>query len=252
MQRARLFQFVALAVALVLGVACAVRAGGHHDDPKQKDTKKAEGHHDGGDKKKASGGGDHGDGGQKDAKHGDEPAKLDIFAGALDLGIWTVVVFLILLFVLTRYAWKPMLEGLRKREESIRGAVEEAKIARAETHRMQAEFEKKLEDAHQEIPKLMEEARRKAQEMAEEMRAKANSDIAAERQRLRREIDTATDQALQQIYTSAADVAADIATRAIGRSLTPEDQHRLVEEAMNELREAGQKRLEETKHGAYS
>jgi F-type H+-transporting ATPase subunit b len=180
--------------------------------------------------------GDHGKGGSPN---------LDIFAGALDLGIWTVVVFLVLLFVLSKYAWKPMLEGLKKREESIKGAVEEAKIARAETQRMQADFQRKLDEAHQQIPQLMEEARRKAQELAEEMRVKANADIAAERQRLRREIDTATDQALQTIWNKAADIAADIAGKAIRRSLTEEDRRRLVEEAMNELRVAGEARIRE-------
>src|SRR5947209_3708570 len=102
-----------------------------------------------------------------------EAGKLDIFHGALDLALWTIVVFVLLFFILSKYAWKPMLEGLNKREQSIRGAVEEAKIARAETERLKAEFTRELEAAHQQIPKLMEEARRKAQELAEEMRAKA-------------------------------------------------------------------------------
>jgi len=174
------------------------------------------------------------------------PSNLDIFAGALDLAIWTIVVFLLLLFVLTKFAWKPMLEGLRKREESIRGAVEEAKIARAETERAKSEFQRELAEAHQQIPKLMEEARRKAQELNDEMRAKANADIGAERLRLRREIDTATDQALQKIWTQLADSSTLIAAKAIRRSLTAEDHQRLVEEAMAELRKAGQERLEET------
>jgi F-type H+-transporting ATPase subunit b len=223
MQRARYIWSVALAFALVLTAAGGVRAADKADH-KEADKHGAKDDKHGGDK--------HGD-----DKHGS--GQLDIFQGALDLAIWTVVVFVLLLFILTKYAWKPMLEGLRKREESIRGAVEEAKIARAETQRMQAEFEKKLEDAHQQIPKLMEEARRKAQEMAEEMRSKANADIAAERQRLRREIDTATDQALQQIWTNAAQIASEIAAKAIRRSLTPDDQQRLAEAALDEMREEG-------------
>jgi F0F1-type ATP synthase membrane subunit b/b' len=105
--------------------------------------------------------------------------------------------------------------------------------------RVKAEFQRELEAAHQQIPKLMEEARRKAQELADEMRAKANADIAAERQRLRRELDTATDQALQQLLTKAADLATTIAGKAIRRSLTAEDQQRLAEVALNEMREEG-------------
>jgi len=214
MLRVRYYFNAALAFALVLATTGAARAA--DDAHKKGDT--------------------HGGGG---------PSVLDIFAGAIDLAIWTIVVFVILLFLLSKYAWKPMLEGLRKREESIKGAVEEAKVARAETQRMQAEFQKKLDEAHQQIPKLLEEARRDAQQLAEEMRAKANADIAAERQRLRREIETATDQALQTIWTKTADIAAEIAGKAIRRALTEDDQRRLVEEAMSELRVAGEARLRE-------
>src|SRR5262249_51818420 len=92
---------------------------------------------------------------------------------------------------------------------------------------------------------LMEEARRKGQELAEEMRAKANADIATERQRLRREIETATDQALQTIWTKTADLATEIAGKAVGRELTGEDHQRLIDEAMKELQAAGQSRVKE-------
>ena len=113
----------------------------------------------------------------KPAEGHSEPSNLDIFAGALDLAIWTVVVFLILLFVLSKFAWKPMLEGLRKREQNIKGAVEEAKKVRAEMVAHQTEFDRKLAEAQQEIPKLLGEARRDAERLKEEMRAQAAADI---------------------------------------------------------------------------
>src|SRR5262245_16537709 len=69
------------------------------------------------------------------AKHGageKAEGETSVFGQALDLGIWTIVVFLVLLWVLSRFAWQPMLEGLRRREESIRGALDEAQRAREE------------------------------------------------------------------------------------------------------------------------
>src|SRR5205814_1729319 len=152
MQPARSFWKLVLAMALVFGAAGMVRAA---------DEKQADKHGD-----KAAG--------KHDDKHGDKP--FNLFQGELDLAIWTILVFLLLFFILSKYAWKPMLEGLKKREENIRGAVEEAKIARAETERMRGEFQRELDAAHQQIPKLMDEARRKAEALAEEMRAKANAD----------------------------------------------------------------------------
>src|SRR5438105_1685072 len=108
MQRARYFWFVALAFALVFGAVAPVRAGGDHGhDPKPGDKKQsAKAEHDGHAKDK----GGHGkDGGHGKGGH-DEPAKLDIFAGAIDLAIWTIVVFVILFIVLRKFAWGPMLE----------------------------------------------------------------------------------------------------------------------------------------------
>ena len=119
-----------------------------------------------------------------DESHGEKTSGgLDIFAGALDLAIWTIVVFLLLLFIMTKFAWKPMLEGLRKPRKAFAGRSTKPRSLGPRRQRMRGEFQRKLDAAHQEIPKLMEDCAAKAQELAEEMRTKANADIAAERQR---------------------------------------------------------------------
>ena len=114
------------------------------------------------------------------------------------------VIFLALLFILNKYAWGPTLKGLQTREETIKNAVEEAKQARADTQRVTAEFQAKMEQAYAEIPKIMAQARREAEAFKEEMRAQTAKDIQIERQRLRREIETARDQALQELWNQAA------------------------------------------------
>ena len=156
-----------------------------------------------------------------------------------DLALWSVVVFVLLLLILRKMAWGPMLEGLKKREDSIRSAVEEAKVARAETERISTEFKAKMDQAYAEIPKMMEEARRDAQVMAEEMKAKATADIQTERQRLRREIETSKDQALKELQDHAANLATLISTKALKRAVSADDHRRLVDEALNDLQEAG-------------
>lgn len=176
---------------------------------------------------------------ESDEKHKDE----GIFApagGLLDLGIWTLVVFLILFFVLRQFAWKPMLEGLQRREENIRKAVEEAEEARAETKRVQTEFQAKMDKAFAEIPKMMEEARRDAEEYRDKERARVAEEIQADRDRLRREIETARDQALQELWTQAAQLATMISAKAIGRNITEDDHKRLVDEALDELQKGSQ------------
>src|SRR5206468_1913312 len=69
-----------------------------------------------------------------EADHPPEPMAI-----VWDLGLWAIVVFVLLILILRKAAWGPMLDGLQKREENIRNAVEEAKKARAETERITAE-----------------------------------------------------------------------------------------------------------------
>jgi len=167
------------------------------------------------------------------------PDPMNIF---YDLALWSIVIFVLLLIILRKMAWTPMLQGLQKREETIRNSVEEAKKARAETERISNEFKVKMDQAYAEIPKIMDTARKDAETFKEEMRAQTAKDIQTERQRLRREIETARDQALQELWNQAAQMATLISAKAIGRSLTEEDHRRLMDEAMVELRQSTQRK----------
>jgi F-type H+-transporting ATPase subunit b len=169
---------------------------------------------------------------------GEEQGVGSMFGWALDLAIWTMVVFLILLWVLSKYAWKPMLEGLQRREESIRSALDEAQRAREEAKVLQQRFEKEMNEAQERVRDVMDQARRDAQSMRDDMVAKAKSEIQTERERLHREIEMARDQALEQIWDQSARLATLISAKAIRRQLNAEDHRRLVDEAIAELRQA--------------
>ena len=152
-----------------------------------------------------------------------------------DTALWSIVVFVALLFILRKMAWGPMLEGLQKREDSIRSAVEEAKKAREETQRVTAQFQAEMAAKMAEIPKIMEEARREAEQLKETMRADATKANQADRQRLLHDIETARDQALQEILNRTAQLATLISAKAIGRHLSEDDHRRLVDEALDDL-----------------
>ncbi|MSU77853.1 MAG: hypothetical protein EXS16_07125 [Gemmataceae bacterium] len=155
-----------------------------------------------------------------------------------DTAIWSIAVFLFLVIILRAKAWGPVLEGLKKREETIRTSLEEAKKTRDEMVAIQAQFQKELADAHQQIPRLMEEARKKAEEMTNEMRAKGMADVQVERERLRREMDIAKDQALKELWEQAAMLASVLSTKALGRAVTADDHRRLLGDAMQEISQA--------------
>jgi F-type H+-transporting ATPase subunit b len=174
-------------------------------------------------------------------KGGDHEAsgEIDIFKPALDLSIWTLVVFGVLLFVLGKFAWKPMLEGLRKREEGIRNAIHEAEQTRTEAHRLRDQLQNEFNNANAKVREIIDDARRDAERTTQDMIAKARTEIQTERDRLRREIGMARDQALQEIWQQSAQLATLISAKAIRKKLAPDDHRRLVDEALGELRAAG-------------
>src|SRR5262245_22753742 len=164
---------------------------------------------------------------------------IDIVAPRFDLGLWTIVVFLGLFFILRKYAWGPMIEGLQKREENIKGALEEAKKARKDAENIQAELKKQFDGAAQKISGMMDDARKDAQQLLADAKAQATKDIQTDRERLRREIDTARDQALQDLWQKSAELATLISMKTVRKNLTVEDHKSLVDEALVELKKAG-------------
>jgi F-type H+-transporting ATPase subunit b len=95
--------------------------------------------------------------------------------------------------------------------------------------------------AQDQVREMLDEARRNGQRTAEELLNKAKADAQAERERGRREIALATDQALQQIAAQTANLATLAASKVIRRELRPEDQRQLVDEALAELNQARRK-----------
>ena len=132
-----------------------------------------------------------------------------------------------------------MLEGLQKREDNIRAALEDAQRARAEAERVRAELQAEMNQAAQKVRDMMDAARRDAERSTSEMLTKTRSEIQTERERLHREIDLAKDQALQQIWNQTAQLATLVSAKAIRRQLNEDDHRRLVDEAIAELRHAG-------------
>ncbi len=172
------------------------------------------------------------------AKHDEHQEEPNIFKGFIDLSIWTIVVFGLLLFVLKKFAWGPMLQGLQERERTIHSAMEVAKAAREEASKLRAELQAEIAKARAEGQAVRDEARRDAERLREEINAKAKAEIQAERNRLHQEIETARDNVLQQLWAQTVQLSTLIASKAVKRQFTIDDQNRLVDEALAEFRGA--------------
>jgi F-type H+-transporting ATPase subunit b len=153
-----------------------------------------------------------------------------------DLGIYTLIVFGLLMLILGKFAWKPLIEGLDKREASLLKTHSDAGLARDEAKKALAEIQDRLAKASDEVRAMLDEARRDAQTVKDQLKAEAGAEIQAERERLRKEIETARDQALQDIYQQSVQLASLISTKAVGRELSPADQSRLLDESLADLK----------------
>lgn len=178
--------------------------------------------------------------GAADSHHDDD--NLDLFKGAIDLSIYTIIVFLLLFTILRLYAWKPIQEGLQRRELSIARDKHEAENAKEEAARLRSQFQSEMASANEQIRAMMDKARQDAQAAAAEELARGKSELAAERERLQRELRMSTDDALHKIWDKAANLATVISTKAVRKNLTLDDHRKLVDEAIREFRKAGEDR----------
>lgn len=149
-----------------------------------------------------------------------------------DLALWSFVVFLLFLGVLGKFAWKPMIEGLDKREAGIRSAITEAEENRKKAEAMLADYQKKLKEAEQHVQSMIAEARRDAERTSQDLIAAAQRDVDLLRQRTKDEIRQAKDAALADVFSQLNTQVVLATEHVLGRALQDSDQERLVSEAL--------------------
>lgn len=167
------------------------------------------------------------------AAEGAEPG--GVFAGDVGNVLWTLVIFGLVVFVLGRFAWKPILHGLTQREQFIRGALEQASKDREEAEARLREYTEKLTAARAEATGIVEEARRDADSVRRQIEEQAGEEAGRIVERSRREIALATEAAKKELYTVSAALAVDIAGKLLAREVRPADHERLIRESLDEI-----------------
>jgi F-type H+-transporting ATPase subunit b len=151
------------------------------------------------------------------------------------LMIWTIISFLVTLFVLKRYAFGPIQRMIDQRRERIEQAIAEADNARDEARRLLEEHRKLIGQAKSESEEILAEARRVADAQRERVRRESDEDRARRLDETRRQIDQATVQALGEIRDEVGRLSLLAAEKVTRKSLDRADQKRLIDEALAEL-----------------
>jgi F-type H+-transporting ATPase subunit b len=151
------------------------------------------------------------------------------------LYIWTIVTFLVLVALLAKFAWRPLLEALERRQESIRRSLDDAEKARQELTRLQTESQQILAEARTEADKLLAATRVDASRFRDELKEKAQAEAAGIVKNAERQIQMETARALQQIRAEAVDISVAIASKLLERNVSKADNERLIEDTFKQI-----------------
>jgi F-type H+-transporting ATPase subunit b len=139
--------------------------------------------------------------------------------------------------LLAKFAWRPLLEALDRRQESIRKSLDDAQKARQELERLGVESQRILAAARADAEQILSSTRSDANRFREELKQKAQAEAAGIVKNAERQIELETARALQQIRTEAVDLSVAIASKLLERNLSKADNDRLIEETFKQIEE---------------
>jgi len=151
------------------------------------------------------------------------------------LFIWTIVTFLVLVTLLAKFAWGPLLKALDQRQAAIRKSLDDAQQAKQELEKLQQQSEKIIRDARVEADAIISRSRGDGERLREEIKQKARAEADTIVKSAERQIQLETGRALQQIRREAADLSVLIASKIIQRNLSREDNERLINDTIREV-----------------
>ncbi len=149
-----------------------------------------------------------------------------------DLAFWSAITFVIFVGLLARFAWRPLIAGLDKREARIRDDIAAAEAARINAEQMLAEHARTLAKVQDEVRAILAEGRRDAEHAKQDIISEAQKEAEAAKQRAVHEIGRARDGRCKDLFDVMASQVAQATEHVLGRSLSGADQDRLIDEAL--------------------
>jgi F-type H+-transporting ATPase subunit b len=168
--------------------------------------------------------------GEAEGHESGNPVSVDMWQAA-----YTIVVFVVLLVILSLFAFPKILEGLKRREDFIRNSLDEARKSREQAENCLKEYEAKLDRARAEATAIVDEAHRDAETVRKRIEEEARVAGDGMIDRAKREINLARDHALESIFSQSVELAASLAAAALRRQMSPEEHQRLVQDTLRDL-----------------
>ena len=153
------------------------------------------------------------------------------------LFVWTILTFLLLLFVLAKFAWKPLLKMLNDREELIRSSLEDAEKAKEKLEKLNAEGEAIINQARSEAQSILSEGKAIAAKLKDETLDVAKEQAKQIASEAEKQINIEKDKAIAEIKSEVVNLSIRIAEKLINKNISPEDNKALIDESLSSVKE---------------
>lgn len=151
------------------------------------------------------------------------------------LQIWTFVAFVVLLGLLTKFAFKPIATALDRRGQAIKASIDEAEKSRAEAKKLMEDYQQQVAQARAEAGKVIDEARVLSEKVRKEMVDKVNAETAALLQRSQEEINRQKEKGVQELKDTVASLSVQIASRVLEKEVNEATHRQLVDKLIADL-----------------
>lgn len=163
----------------------------------------------------------------------EDHAEANPLAFSVDLALFTLVIFVGMLLILTRFAWRPILDGLSSRERRVADEIDAAKAANEQAQSSLKQVEQRLAAVAQEANEIVGQAKKEALAMKDRIVAEAGEEAQRQRDRAVADIRAAKDAAVRELAQKSAESAVQLAGSIVGRSLQGADHQRLIDESID-------------------
>jgi len=153
------------------------------------------------------------------------------------LYFWTLVVFALLLVILTKFLWGPIMRAVSEREDRIKGDLDQAEEARREAEQVRDQHKKEMEAAAQGAKAILDEARERAESLRVDLERQAREGAEGIIAKARGQIEAEKTAAMQEIREQVVDLSVEITKRIVDHAVDREDHLRMAEELIPKVRE---------------
>ena len=151
------------------------------------------------------------------------------------LFIWTIITFLLVLFLLSKFAWKPLLKVLQEREDEIKSSLKDAEVAKTELEKVNLESEKILNNARAEARKIQAESKSVSEKQRDEIIHKAKEEAKKIVVNAESQIKMEKDLAIKQIQEKVVDLTFSISEKVIKKNLSTDDNKKIIKDSLKNL-----------------